>query len=45
MLISIRYYSKYWAKADLFASLLQIFKFKPTFEINDTNNYGIDLFS
>jgi hypothetical protein len=32
--ISIKYYSKFWPKAEMFAYMLDIMRFQPSFEMN-----------
>lgn len=43
-LISVKYYTKFWQKAETFAAVLDIMRINPYFEINDTNVYKFDIY-
>jgi|JI6StandDraft_1071083.scaffolds.fasta_scaffold02311_7 hypothetical protein len=43
--ISLKYYSKFWPKAEMFAYMLDIMRFQPSFELNESINYRFDLFA
>ena len=44
-IISIKYYSKFWVKVETFCYLMDVMKYQPTFEFNDSGNYKFDLYT
>lgn len=43
-IISLKYYSKFWVKAETFCILMDVMKFLPTFDQTDSYNYKIDYY-
>lgn len=43
--ISLKYYAKFWPKAEMFAYMLDIMRFQPSFELNETSAYRFDLYA
>jgi len=43
--ISLKYYCKFWPKAEMFAYMLDIMRFQPSFELNETVMYRFDLYA
>lgn len=44
-IISLKYYSKFWIKAETFCMLMDVMKYVPSFEVAESNNYRLDYYS
>ena len=44
-IISLKYYSRFWLKAEIFCLLMDVMKHQPLFDSTDSNNYRLDYYA
>ena len=44
-IISLKYYSRFWTKAEIFCYLMDVMKYQPAFDHSDSSNYRFDYYA